>query len=319
MAGSAQPEIAIDSAAQTIVAGPSVKARDQAANSASIQPAAAPDPGPLAHIPLFSMLDSDEQRTLFGSMRIEYIPAHQTIFWRGDRGDSLYLISRGQVSVSVPSDDGEHVVLDYLGPGGFFGEISLLDGGPRTATVRATQAVELYVLRREDFHSFMRQRPDVAIEILTVMGQRQRLSNEALRGVKNPNLAFAQTQGGPWQRISDLIARVAASQWFTIFHLSWFGGWIVYNLLCALKVLPQDWAFDPFPFGLLTMMVSLEAIFLSIFVMVSQNRQTEKDRLRTDLDYQVNVKAQTEIVQMARKLDLIEAALLNQAQAAAKS
>jgi CRP/FNR family cyclic AMP-dependent transcriptional regulator len=266
--------------------------------------------GPLAHIPLFCGLSEAEQRALFGAMSTEAFAANQTIFWRGDTGESLYIVSAGQVSVTVPNEQGDHVILEYLGPGGFFGEISLLDGGPRTATIRTTVASELYVLKRADFHSFLRQRPDVAIDILTVMGRRQRISTEALRGMKNPNIAFERTRISLWQRVSDVIATVAASSAFTLFHLVWFGGWIVLNLLATWKLLPASWAFDPFPFGLLTMVVSLEAIFLSIFVMVSQNRQAEKDRLRIDLDYQVNLKSQTEVVLLARKLERIEAHLL---------
>lgn len=266
--------------------------------------------GQLSHIPLFAGLDPREQGALFAAMHVQVIEANQTIFWRSDVGDSLYLISTGQVAVTVPNEAGEHVTLDVLGPGGFFGEISLLDGGPRTASVRTTQPSELYVLKRADFHGFLRQRPEVAIEILTIMGRRQRISTEALRGMKNPNIAFERTRSGHWQRVSDIIAAVAASQWFTTFHLTWFGGWIILNLLAAWNWLPVTWAFDPFPFGLLTMVVSLEAIFLSIFVMVSQNRQSEKDRLRIDLDYQVNLKAQTEILLLARKIDRLESHLL---------
>lgn len=250
-----------------------------------------------------------EQQALFASMNVARVEAHQTIFWRGDDGDSFFLISHGQVVVTVPNDEGEHVTLDTLGPGGFFGEISLLDGGTRTATVRTTQPCELYVLKRDDFHSFLRQRPEVSIEILTVMGQRQRASTEALRGMKNPNLAFEQSRNTLWQYVADFIARVAATQWFLLVHIAWFASWIGINLLGRTHVLPDEWVFDPFPFGLLTMVVSLEAIFLSIFVLVSQGRQSEKDRLRTDLDYQVNVKAQTEIMGLTRKLDRIESLL----------
>lgn len=268
--------------------------------------------GPLSHIPLFAELSEAEQKALFASMQVQPVEPNQAIFWRGDKGDSFYLISKGEVSVTVPNDEGEHVLLDFLEPGGFFGEISLLDGGPRTATVRATRPTELYVLRRVDFHAFLRQRPDVAIEILTQMGRRQRVSTEALRGMKNPNLAFEQLRTTFWQHASDYIARTAASQWFTVFHVVWFGIWIGINLLASASILPRHWVWDAYPFGLLTMFVSLEAIFLSIFVLVSQNRQSEKDRLRIDLDYQVNVKAQTEILQMARKLDLIEARLLGE-------
>ena len=273
---------------------------------------------PLAHISLFSRLKPDARAELFAAMKQRSCAANETIFWLGDKGDSFFLIDSGRVGVSVPNETGQHVVLNTLEQGGFFGEISLLDGGPRTATVRAIEPTKLLVLNRDDFHRFMRTRSDVAVEILTVMGQRQRASTEQLRSLQNPNEVFAEGRASLWQRTSDVIASVAASQWFTLFHLLWFGLWIALNVigplaLMGLVLVPDEkksqlpwWVFDPFPFGLLTMVVSLEAIFLSIFVMVSQNRQSEKDRLRTDLDYQVNVKAQTEIMAIARKLDQIE-------------
>jgi uncharacterized membrane protein len=265
--------------------------------------------GPLSQIPLFASLDESEQAALFTSMHVQRVTANHTIFWRGDKGDSLYLVNAGQVVITVPNDKGEHITLDTLGPGGFFGEISLLDGGVRTASVRATQDSELYALNRADFHLFLRQRPDVAIEILTIMGQRQRISTEALRTMRNPNVAFEQSRIAIWQQVSDIIAFVAAGQWFTLFHLIWFGVWIGVNVGATYGFLPAAWAFDPFPFGLLTMVVSLEAIFLSIFVMVSQNRQSEKDRLQIDLDYQVNLKAQTDISTITQKLEEIETRL----------
>ncbi|MGD9688188.1 MAG: cyclic nucleotide-binding domain-containing protein [Phycisphaerales bacterium] len=275
-------------------------------------------PDPLEQIQLFARLDSTERAELLAAMRAEKVSTNQPVFWLGDRGDSFFVIRRGEVVVTVPNDKGEHVVLNTLGPGGFFGEISLLDGGPRTATIRAVTPCDLLVLSRDDFHAFLRKRPDVAIEILTVMGQRQRISTEALRNLKNPNEVFDRSQVSIWQRVSDVIATVAASQWFTAFHFAWFGLWIGMNIVGSLVytgriILSEQqagtlpaWVFDPFPFGLLTMVVSLEAIFLSIFVMVSQNRQSEKDRLRTDLDYQVNVKAQTEIMGIARRLEALE-------------
>jgi CRP/FNR family cyclic AMP-dependent transcriptional regulator len=276
-----------------------------------IPPAGGDGRGPLQDIPLFGALDEPERQSVFEAMHVERIEANQTVFWRGDGGDSLYLIREGGVSVTVPNEQGEHVVLDRLGPGAFFGEISLLDGGARTATVRAILPTELYVLKREDFHAVLRRDPDVAIGILSVMGRRQRASNEALRGFKNPNVLFEQSRVSWWQRVSDIIAAVAASQWFTLFHLAWFGSWIGINVVASLGFLPERMSFDPFPFGLLTMVVSLEAIFLSIFVMVSQNRQSEKDRVQIDLDYQVNLKAQTEIMTLRHKLDRIERALLD--------
>lgn len=264
---------------------------------------------PLAHIPLFKGLSVDEQVSLLALMSHEHIAAHQTVFWFGDEGDSLYLISKGCVSVCVPTETGEEMVLNRLSTGGFFGELGLLDGGPRTATVRAEEPTELFVLSRRDFHAFLKLRPTAAIDILTVMGTRQRINTLALRGTRNANEIFEKARTTLWQHISDIIATVAASQWFTLFHLLWFGAWVLWNLFASLGVLPPRLAFDPFPFGLLTMIVSLEAIFLSIMVMVSQNRQSQKDRLRVELDYQVNVKTQAEIMDMVRQLERIESTL----------
>ncbi len=286
-------------------------------------PTAPPDAGddPLAHIALFARLAPEARAALFACMRREPVAANQTVFWLGDRGESFFLVETGSVGVSVPNETGQHVTINTLEAGGFFGEISLLDAGPRTATVRALEPSTLLVLDRATFHSFLHRQPGVAIDILTVMGQRLRANTEQLRGLKNPNEVFAERRASAWQRASDVIAAVAASQWFTLFHLCWFGGWIGLNVAGSVVstgsvIVPDEkaqllpaWCFDPFPFGLLTMVVSLEAIFLSIFVMVSQNRSGEKDRLRTDLDYQVNVKAQTEIMAIARRLERIETLL----------
>jgi uncharacterized membrane protein len=254
--------------------------------------------GALAHLPLFEKLDHAEQAALLGEMRHEHADENQTVVWMGDKGDSLYLIERGRVTVTVPNEQGTLMTLDVLGPGQIFGEVSLLDGGPRTATIRAVEPTDLLVLSRERFRDFLRQYPDAAMDILAVMGQRQRSTTAVLRGMKNPNDVFA-ARLTLWQRVSDVIAAAAASPGFMLFHVAWFGLWVGLHMIGVL-------GFDPFPFGLLTMIVSLEAIFLALFVMVSQNRQSEKDRVRTDLDYQVNVRAETQISEIARRLERVE-------------
>lgn len=267
----------------------------------------APDT-PLSRIPLFARLDAAEQAALLARMTRRAVAPQEVVFWIGDPGDALYVIDQGRVVITAPDQRGNHLVLDTLGPGGVFGEISLLDGGPRTATVRALTDVSLLGLSRESFHEFLRGHPDVAIGVLNIMGARQRVSTASLRGLQNPNSVIAESTT-PWQRISDVIARVAASQAFTLTHILWFGGWILVNVIAAAGFLPWRLGFDPYPFGLLTLIVSLEAIFLSIFVLVSQNRQSERDRIRTDLDYQVNVKAHLEIVRIVDRLERIERAV----------
>ncbi len=254
---------------------------------------------------MFARLDAEGEAALAPLLTTEHVGAGRPIVWFGEQGDRMYIVDRGQVEVSAPDSEGTHVLLDTLGPGGVFGELSLLDAGPRSATVRATSDCRLFTLTRQAFQQFLRQRPDAAIDILHVMAARQRASTSALRRLPNPNRVIAES-ATRWQRASDIIAEVAASQAFTLFHLGWFGAWILVNVLGAAGLLPQRMAFDPFPFGLLTLIVSLESIFLAIFVLVSQNRQSERDRIRTDLDYQVNVKAHVEIVEVNRRLEQVE-------------
>jgi uncharacterized membrane protein len=168
--------------------------------------------------------------------------------------------------------------------------------------VRAEGDVTLMTLSRHDFLEFLKGHPTAAVHILTVLGQRQREMLEKLRGLKNVN-EVAEEQMNLWYRLADRIAAVAASGTFLGLHVVWFAVWIIPN------VIKGDAGFDPFPFGLLTMIVSLEAIILSIIIMVSQNRAGEKDRIRADLDYQVNLKAHLEVMQLHRKIDRVERAM----------
>jgi uncharacterized membrane protein len=260
----------------------------------------------LSNIPLFAKLNEAELRELGGLLKEQPVTAQQPVFWIGDEGSEFYLVQLGRVAVCYPDEVGHEVTIAMLGPGDFFGEISLLDGGPRTATVRAEGEVTLLSLSRHDFLEFLKRNPVAAIHILTVLGQRQREMLEKMRGLKNVNEVVEQRMN-LWYRTADRIAAVAASGTFLGLHVVWFVVWIVPNVWPGM--IGRAEGFDPFPFGLLTMIVSLEAIILSIIIMVSQNRAGEKDRIRADLDYQVNLKAHLEVMQLHRKIDRIERAV----------
>lgn len=253
----------------------------------------------LSNIPLFAKLNAEHLAELVALLKQRQVASQQPVFWIGDEGDEFFIIQLGRVSVCYPDHLGHEIVIAVLGPSDFFGEISLLDGGPRTATVRADGDVTLLCLSRHDFLEFLTRNPSAGIHILTVLGQRQREMLEKLRGVKNVNEVIEE-RSTPWQKIADVIAAVSASKGFVVFHVIFFAVWMLLN-----KFIPAI-AFDEPPYGLLTMIVSLEAIFLSIFVLVSQNRSGEKDRIRADLDYQVNLKAHLEVMQLHRKLDRVE-------------
>jgi uncharacterized membrane protein len=250
----------------------------------------------LENIPLFAKLPPEHLDELAGMLKQHEYKPSQPVFWVGDKGDDFYIIQVGRILLTCPDEHGKEITIAELGAGQFFGELSLLDGGPRTATARAQTDTILLSLDRAAFMNFLNQRPMAAGYIVSVLGARQRETLDKLRGVANPN-AVIEERSTTWQRIADVIAAVSASQVFVMLHVLWFGAWMAYN---AIR---RENAPDPYPFGLLTMIVSLEAIFLSIFVLISQNRSGEKDRIRADLDYQVNLKAQHEIMQLHQKID----------------
>lgn len=254
----------------------------------------------LAEVPFFQLLDEQERATLATRMEVVRIPAGQTVFHYGDPGDSLYVIRSGEVEIFFKDDTGERIVLEKAGVGDFFGELSLLDGGPRSASVEVTDELEALRVDREGLDGFLRQHPTAAIDLLTATGRRLRQTGERLRHTasRNVNEVIEDTRTMV-QRVADWIADFSGSIPFLVLHAVLFFLWIAVNL----GWIPGVTVFDPFPFGLLTMAVSLEAIFLSVFVLLSQNRQADKDRIRADVDYQVNLKAELEVAHLHEKMD----------------
>src|SRR5690349_1233579 len=153
----------------------------------------------LSNIPLFAKLTEPEVRELGGLLKEQRVAGQQPVFWIGDEGSDFYLVQVGRVAVCYPDEAGHEVTIAVLGAGDFFGEISLLDGGPRTATVRADGDVILLTLSRHDFLEFLKRNPVAAIHILTVLGQRQREMLEKMRGLKNVNRSEERRVGKEWR------------------------------------------------------------------------------------------------------------------------
>lgn len=259
----------------------------------------------LATVPLFKLLSDDERADLDGVLERRTVARDAKIFSLGEPGDSLYIVATGRVELFVKDNTGTKIVLTVCDAGQVFGELSLFDGGARTASAVCLEESTLFVLDRDDLLKFLRRHPDAALDLLTTMGQRMRSADEMLRRRVSRNInEEMEIRSTTVERIADVIAEFSGSISFLFLNAAWFLVWIVWN---TTPFLPH---FDEYPFGFLTMMVSLEAIFLSIFVLVSQNRQAAKDRLRADAEYEVNLKAESEIAHLHEKVDFLTEELL---------
>ena len=253
----------------------------------------------LQDIEFFELHDEEDKKSLAKVLDHIQLQAGSHLFERGDRGSELYIVHSGKVELSIHDLAGEKIILTVAERGDLFGELSLLDSRPRTATATALEDTELIVLNRENLLLFFQKKPDAALDMIAAMGAMIRKADDILRTRVSRNVNVeVQEQLTMVQRAADWISWFSGSMPFLTLNTAWFVGWIVIN---SFDVGIRQ--FDPYPFGLLTMIVSLEAIFLSIFVLISQNFQAEKDRVRSNIDYEVNVKAEMEVAFLHEKTD----------------
>lgn len=259
------------------------------------------DPDYLANIRMFEHLTEDDRTNLADVIDELKVAEGQILFQAGDPGDSLFIVVRGEIELFIKDMVGQKIVLHAAQPGDMFGELAMLDSGPRTATALALVESEVLVLDRDDLMLLFQRKPEAALHMLASLSSLTRKADELLRTRVSRNVnEEVEVHSTVLQRIADGIAWFSGSMLFLMINGGWFISWIIINTF-AIGVA----AFDPYPFGLLTMIVSLEAIFLSCFVLISQNRQAEKDRVRSDIEYEVNIKAELEIGHLHEKTDRI--------------
>jgi len=262
----------------------------------------------------FSLLGSKERTTLTSMFKVLPLRAGHVLFRFGDPGDTFYVVKTGLVELSTQDHGGSKIVLAICGPESFFGELSLFDGGARTATATALEDSALLVLSRDKLITFLEQNPSAAINMITVMGQRIRNTGNLLRQrvTRNAN-EESEDRRTLSEKVADNIARICGSMSFLLLHVFLFAFWIAWNIE-PIYHSGINWfgrgTFDPFPFGLLAMTVSVEAIILSTCLLISQNRQAAKDRIRSDIEYEVNLKAELEVAHLHEKIDHMHAEIL---------
>ena len=260
----------------------------------------------LRESPLFRGLDeADLQRLLEVSAHRKFISG-QRLFHKGDPCDGMYFVLSGEVKIGVVSA-GQELVFARLKPGEAFGELALLDGQPRSADATGEGDTAVLVVPRDAFLDFLRNRPTAAAQLLAVLSGRLRASDEALRGLatKNANEALAQTRT-LGDRVADTVASFGGSWAFIGTFLLTICLWMGLNLVPGKK------PFDEYPFQFLNLVLAIVASLQAPIIMMSQNRQSEKDSIQSDLDYQVNLKNELEIKRMHDKLDAMHTAQLSE-------
>jgi CRP/FNR family cyclic AMP-dependent transcriptional regulator len=253
----------------------------------------------LADVPIFRFLDDSERLTLAGLFEERVFDVGETIFHGGEPGDDLFLVKDGRVGVFITNDTGDKIVLAEAVRGEVFGEISLLDGGPRTASAAALEETAVLTLDRDKLFELVQRHPHVALDLLRVMGQRLRGTDELLRTGTSRNLNEEEDEQMDFgARIADRVASFGGSWTFIMIFCVFLVLWIILN-----SVVLANGPIDPFPYILLNLFLSMTAALQAPVIMMSQNRQSMKDRLKADLDHQINLKSELEVAQLHRKMD----------------
>jgi len=257
----------------------------------------------LRQVPLFESLDDDAAKQLCELLETLDCEAQKVMFRAGDAGDAMYLIERGKVRIYVQATDGHEVTLTDLGRGDFFGEMALLDGQRRSANAVIAEDARLAVLSREHFLSFiMGGNPNVALEMLTALANRLRHTDELLRHSTTRNVNEEEAAHLTMaDRAADKIAEFGGSWKFIIFEIGLFLLWVLLNTWLLF-----DKVFDPYPYVFLNLILGIICGLQAPIIMMSQNRQSHKDRLRSDLDYQVNLKNELALQEILQRLKVLE-------------
>jgi len=255
----------------------------------------------LRDVALFSEMDDQEVTEIRALMdEIKFKPG-QIIVREGELGDLFYIITEGEVQVTIRDADGQDVVLHDLHPGGFFGELSMLTSEPRSAWVRAMGNVTVLALERDEFFSFLQKRPSAAIDVLVELGGRLRDMDAILRRSVSRNVNVVDEESLTLgQRIADTVADTMGSWRFIIVQSTLLALWITLNATAWIN----HW--DPYPFILLNLMLSFQAAYAAPFIMMSQNRQAAKDRIAAEIDHDVNTKAELEVGLLLKRIDDLE-------------
>jgi uncharacterized membrane protein len=259
------------------------------------------NPDVLRSIPLFSLLDQDETAVLAAQVELKQFAVRERIYKKGDAGGQAYVMLSGKVRVTSVDEDQQEVVVDEPARGDFFGFASMLEQSPHQTSAIALEETSCLEVSRDDIAILLERKPHAGMDLLTTLGRQIHAAHELvrMRASRNPNEIIEEK--ATWgEHIADHVARFGGSWTFIIT----FG--LMMIVYATINVVLRDRAWDPYPFILLNLFLSMLAAVQAPVIMMSQNRQDKKDRLRGELDYDVNRRAASDIQGLARKLNLLD-------------
>jgi len=258
------------------------------------------NPEVLKHVPLFAQLDEEETAVLAGQVRLQTFAPRQRIYKIGDASGKAYVVVSGRVRVATVDQDQQEVVVDEPSHGEFFGFASMLEGTPHQTEASAIDEAECLEVSRNDIAVLLQRKPLAGMDMLQVLGKQFHASQQLVRvrANRHPNEVIEKdaTFG---ERVADIVAGFGGSWTFIIL----FGIALSFYMLVDARLGNRAW--DPYPYILLNLFLNMLAALQAPIIMMSQNRQDTKDRLRGELDYDVNRRAEAEIQGLARKLNLL--------------
>lgn len=258
------------------------------------------NPEVLKHVPLFAALDEDETAVLAHQVELKTFAPRQRIYKIGDTGGQAYVMVTGRVRVTTVDDDQQEVIVDEPAHGAFFGFASMLEETPHMTTAVAIEETQCLEVSRQDIATLLQRKPLAGMNMLAVLGKQFHASQQLVRvrAMRNANEIIEEK--ATWaEELADSVVRLGGSWAFIVVFA------IVSSVYVWLNVAIGKKAWDPYPFILLNLFLSLLAAIQAPLIMMSQNRQDQKDRVRSELDYAVNRRSNQEIQGLARKLNLL--------------
>jgi CRP/FNR family transcriptional regulator, cyclic AMP receptor protein len=258
------------------------------------------NPEVLKHVPLFALLDAEETAVLAGQVRLKTFSPRQRIYKIGDSSGQAYVVVSGRVRVSTVDQDQQEVIIDEPSHGEFFGFASMLEQTPHQTQAEAIEQVECLEVNRNDIAVLLQRKPLAGMDMLTVLGRQFHASQQLvrLRANRHPNEVI-EKDATVGEHVADIVAGFGGSWTFIILFS------IILAIYMTVDAVLGKRAWDPYPYILLNLFLNMLAALQAPIIMMSQNRQDTKDRLRGELDYDVNRRSEVEIQGLARKLNLL--------------